>query len=278
MEVVLRKLIPKLRLYNYPFLIAMYEKYALVRYSKKFDRITIFRGAKFIIGKDVTLFPSVFLGSYESMELDILLSYDFPEDLVFWDIGANVGLYSVLIGMKYPNSRVVAFEPNIHVLSLLKQNLFQNNLTNFTIEEVALSNQVGTGELLSQESRPGAGKLDLDYDKSKDDRKLRVLTGEEFLKTHPALVPNLVKIDVEGHEPEVIEGMLKIIRDYKPMLTLEVFMNLWEGDRYLLWESTITRLFEIYEGAALVSDGKSRRINSWSQNHLTGGMQTLIFS
>jgi len=89
MEVLLRKLIPRLSLYNYPFLIALYEKYAVVRYRKKFNQVIVFRGASFIIGKDVTLFPSVFLGSYESCELDILLNHDFPEDLVFWDIGAN---------------------------------------------------------------------------------------------------------------------------------------------------------------------------------------------
>ena len=277
MEVFLRKLIPKLSLYNYPFLISMYEKYAVVRYRKKFNQVIVFRGANFIIGKDVTLFPSDFLGSYESCELDILLNHDFPDNLVFWDIGANVGLYSVLIASKYPNSKVVAFEPNIQVHSLLKKNMFLNKLTNVNIEGIALSNRIGKGKLLSQKSRLGAGKLDLNADKIESEMNLIVTTGEVFLDSHPVLIPNLVKIDVEGHEPEVIQGMLEILQEYKPILTIEVFMNLWEQDRYLLWEDTLLSLFQIYKGAILVSDGKSRKISLWTRDLLSGGMQTLIF-
>jgi len=277
MEVLLRKLIPRLSLYNYPFLIALYEKYAVVRYRKKFNQVIVFRGASFIIGKDVTLFPSVFLGSYESCELDILLNHDFPEDLVFWDIGANVGLYSVLFASKHPNSRVVAFEPNQKVHSLLEKNLCLNKLSNVVIEEVALSNLDGKGNLLTQESRLGAGKLDLNSDILESEMNLVVTTGKTFLKLHPESIPNLVKIDVEGHEPEVIQGMLEVIQEHKPTLTIEVFLNLWTGDRHLLWEDTISNLFQIYESAILVSDEKSKEISVWSQNYLTGGMQTLIF-
>ena len=277
MEVLLRKLIPRLSLYNYPFLITLYEKYAAVRYRKKFNEVIVFRGANFIIGKDVTLFPSVFLGSYESCELDILLNHDFPDDLVFWDIGANVGLYSVLLASKYPNSRVVAFEPNMKVHSLLKKNLSLNKLSNIVIEEVALSKLIGKGKLLTQESRLGAGKLDLNPDKFESDMNLTVTTGKAFLKLHPELIPNLVKIDVEGHEPEVIQGMLEVIQEHKPTLTIELFLNLWTGDRHLLWEDTILNLFRIYESAILVSDGKPKEISVWSQNYLSGGMQTLIF-
>jgi FkbM family methyltransferase len=278
MEVFLRKLIPKLRLYNYSFLVSAYEKYALVRYRNKFDQVIQFRGASFIIGKDVTLFPSVFVGTYESCELDTLLSHNFQDDLVFWDVGANVGLYSTLFGLKYPNSKIVAFEPNLGIHQLLNQNFYLNGLINYRIVEYALSNRLGTGDLLTQESRAGAGKLDLDSSNNKGNGIFLVTTGDEFLRLHPELIPNLIKIDVEGHEPEVIDGMLGIIQKYKPVITVEVFLNLWEGERYSLWQSTISNLFNIYKGGVLVSDGNLEVLDSWSPSHLTGGMQTLMFN
>ena len=155
--------------------------------------------------------------------------------------------------------------------------MFLNKLTNVNIEGIALSNRIGKGKLLSQKSRLGAGKLDLNADKIESEMNLIVTTGKVFLDSHPVLIPNLVKIDVEGHEPEVIQGMLEILQEYKPILTIEVFMNLWEQDRYLLWEDTLLSLFQIYKGAILVSDGKSRKISLWTRDLLSGGMQTLIF-
>ena len=71
--------------------------------------------------------------------------------------------------------------------------------------------------------------------------------------------------------------MLEIIRSHKPSIAMEVFLNLWNVDRLQLWESTISDLVNIYKVAILVTDGNVRKIDSWSQSYLSGGMQTLIF-
>ena len=145
MEALLRYLIPIFKLYNFQFIIIAYEKYAAIRYSKKFESEVEFRGSKFIIGKDVTLFPSVYHNTYEKCELDILLSNHFPNNLVFWDIGANIGLYSVLFAKKYPRGKVISFEPNFTLHSLLENNFALNGLSNYLIEGVALSSKSGLG-------------------------------------------------------------------------------------------------------------------------------------
>lgn len=277
MEVLLRRLIPKLRLYNYPLIIKIYEKYALLRYWNKFNKKIEFRGALFVIGKDVTLFPSVYLGTYESCELDILLSQEFPEELVFWDIGANVGLYSVLFAKKYPNSQVVSFEPNMQIHSLLSENFEINKIKNARIVPAALSNQIGQGSLDLNTKRAGAARIASVEDSVVSSVSFPVTTGKDFLDTNPKLLPNLIKIDVEGHEPEVIDGIREILRTYKPALTLEVFKNLWVSERGGIWEGTIQSLFSIYGKALLVTDGEIRKIVKWDSDLLTGGMQTMIF-
>jgi FkbM family methyltransferase len=277
MENLLRRLIPLFKLYNFRLLIQLYEKYAAIRYRNRFETEIVFRGSRFIIGKDVTLFPSVYLGTYEKQELDILQSAIFPENLVFWDIGANVGLYSVLFGKRFPEGQVVAFEPNNELHSLLAKNLELNNISNCLIERKALSSHSGIGKMFSENSRPGAGRIKLEIDSSEAANKFEITTGDEYILQHPLLIPGLIKIDVEGHEPEVIKGMAQILSAHRPTLTIEVFKNLWESERGALWEETLTFLFQVYGDSTLITDGHSRILTKWGPEHLTGGMQTLIF-
>lgn len=277
MEVLLRKLIPKLKLYNFPLIIFLYERYAQLRYSSKFNNEIAFRDATFVIGDDVTLFPSVYLGTYEKCELDILLSHEFPKDLIFWDIGANVGLYSVLLAKKYPMAQVVSFEPNAEIHSLLSRNFVINNIQNAQIEAVAVSNVNGQGALDLKSKRAGAARMTSTFNPTFDTRSFPVTTGKSFLDSNPKLTPHLIKIDVEGHEPEVIMGMEEILILHKPVLMLEVFKNLWISDRGEIWERTIKSLFKVYVSAYLITDGEYQTITQWNSRFLTGGMQTLIF-
>ncbi len=276
MEKYLRKLIPKFALYNYPILVKSYEIYATIRYSRKFYEILEFRKSLFVIGKDVTLFPSVFLGVYEEKELDVLLGLEFREDMVFWDVGANVGIYSVLFGKKYPAGKVIAFEPNVSLHRLLIQNLDLNGVENVRIENFALSNAKGVGQIEISDGRAGAGKIKSTLAEDYEDKTFPIITGDMYVRDFPESTPNLIKIDVEGHEPEVIEGLLRLLSEFKPILMIEVFGNLWDLNREGIWDRTLNDLFELYGHGVLVSDGEILKIGEWNRKFLTGSMQTLI--
>lgn len=277
MEVLLRKLIPKMKLYNFPLVISVYEKYALLRYWFLFNKKIEFRGSIFVIGRDVTLFPSVYLGTYEKCELDILLELELPDNFVFWDVGANVGLYSVVFAKKFPRSQVVSFEPNEQIHELLNENFVRNKISNARVEKSALSNYVGEGMLDLDAQRAGAARITSALEATHVSQMFPVTTGEAFLSANPSLVPQMIKIDVEGHEPEVIAGLREILVSHKPVLTLEVFRNLWVSERGEVWDLTLNSLFSIYRSAKLITDGEVSEINGWDLKLLTGGMQTLIF-
>ncbi len=276
MEKYLRKLIPKFALYNYPILVKSYEKYASIRYSRKFDQILEFRNSSLVIGKDITLFPSVFLGVYEEKELDVLLGLEFPEEMIFWDVGANVGIYSVLFGKKFPVGKVIAFEPNVSLHVLLTQNLDLNGVNNVRIENFALSNAIGVGQIEISNGRAGAGKIKSTLAEDYEDKSFPIITGDMYVKDFPEAIPSLIKIDVEGHEPEVIEGLSHVLRQYKPVLMIEVFGNLWDLNREEIWDQMLNDLFNIYGHGVLVSDGEILKISEWDRRFLTGAMQTLI--
>ena len=67
--------------------------------------------------------------TFSSKEPETLAWIDsFHEDSVFWDIGANIGLYS-LYAARHKNCRVIAFEPSFFNLEILVRNINLNNLS-----------------------------------------------------------------------------------------------------------------------------------------------------
>ena len=70
-----------------------------------------------------------------------------PSESVLWDIGANVGLYSVYAAKKH-NCKIWAFEPSVFNLELLARNIYLNELTNnICIVPIALSDKLGSSQM-----------------------------------------------------------------------------------------------------------------------------------
>jgi len=145
---------------------------------------------------------------YNNMHLLQLLLAAVPEP-VFFDIGANVGAYS-LVASEVAGSRVFAFEPHPASFQLLERNIELNKRSNVTPLRVALSAETGdalltdtpdlsTNSILAQES-PNQESVPITTARLDD------ICGERDIR------PSVVKIDVEGHELKVIEGFSKGLR------------------------------------------------------------------
>lgn len=143
---------------------------------------------------------------------------------VFYDIGANVGIYSLwasrLVGH---GGQVFAFEPVPTTKAWLADVVGQNGLDNVEIVQAAVSAAPGevTIELVPQASglshvtgagRPSSGS-------TSDTVTAAALTLDDFARTHRP--PTLVKIDVEGHEPEVVAGMDELLEASHPAVVFE---------------------------------------------------------
>ena len=113
MEIYFRKVIPHLNPIIKKTVYQVYKIYAFIRYSIFFNKFLFFRGIYIDIGRDISMLPQIKLNIYEKTELDYLESISLQANSVFWDIGANVGLYSVLFATKNPTWNIYSFEPNI---------------------------------------------------------------------------------------------------------------------------------------------------------------------
>jgi FkbM family methyltransferase len=152
------------------------------------------------------------------MEADVLplfRSFLQPKSVVL-DIGANFGLYTATSASWIrDDGRLYSFEANPHTFDLLKRTLYANRLVhrpNITAVNALVGESAGRGTLhYLPEFLGGATMTDIGtWGDAKRSIELDMITIDEFLPA--GLAVDLVKIDVEGHEPFVIRGMQKTIR------------------------------------------------------------------
>jgi FkbM family methyltransferase len=138
---------------------------------------------------------------------DFLESIENEDDVVY-DIGANTGLYSLFAAKACPHGTVVAFEPYPPNLGVLRQDIDRNSLYNVTVVESALSDSVGEIEF-SQPRKDdiGYGSSSINIEEDGEALTLPTTTGDTLIADGEIPPPNVVKIDVEGAEPLVIDGM-----------------------------------------------------------------------
>ncbi len=129
------------------------------------------------------------------------------QDDVFYDVGANVGLYSCLVA-SVVNHPVIAFEPHPGNANRLQENARVND-ARIKVFECALSDATGEAELtVTLEKIGSAGHTLLTCDDEADDTvPVTRERGDDFIAAEDVPAPTVLKIDVEGTEYEVLKGL-----------------------------------------------------------------------
>ena len=151
------------------------------------------------------------------------------------DCGANVGGFSLRLGALASDNKlcinIIAFEPNPTILKRLEYNISLNNFPGVSIyaDPSALGNKSSTISLSINKSNSGASTIS-----NTACEKLEILcqqiTLDDYVATSCLDSVELIKIDVEGYEPFVLQGGEKIINRYKPILYIEITPR-WFSER-----------------------------------------------
>lgn len=249
-------------LHRQPFanrLYAEYTKFLIRRLPREADSVLVeFRGRSFWIERnDITLLPTLVRGDYESQEIDCLLGL-LTESTTFVDVGANIGVYSILAASHKPSPhKVIAIEPGSETVAYLKRNLQilanSNPLSAAKIEVVnaALSDCEGRGSLLRtqflgtsrMQSKPALASTGGGSSIAGESVALTLL--DSLLQSATSTESLVIKIDVEGFEPSVIRGARRTIESIGPALMCEVCGDSTArvGDD---WESVLDLLAGVY--------------------------------
>ncbi len=167
-------------------------------------------------------------GYYESEVLDAVVRRLLATD-VFWDVGANFGLHSIHAAAARPGAIIVAFEPNPAMANRVRANAELNGL-DVSVQEIGLSDQIGEVELhLADAGNPGASSITA-WDCNRYESKLAIVisTADAMIAEGTVPSPTLMKIDVEGHEEQVLSGCKSLLRN--PKLRMIVFEDGIERD------------------------------------------------
>lgn len=149
------------------------------------------------------------------------------EATTVFDIGANTGLYSLITKSLNQKAQVVAFEPVPKVLEYLNYNVKLNHY-DIRVEPKAASNFNGEAKVYL---RKGEGfTTSVTVNKSllaettpKDELIIKTIRLDTFIEENKIDKIDLMKIDVETHEPEVLEGMGEYLDKFKPDFLIEVW-------------------------------------------------------
>lgn len=154
---------------------------------------------------------------YEHIYLDKLSKY-LPDNAVIIDIGANIGNHSIYWGTQNSASKVYSFEAIKSTYDILFKNIELNQLNNIVIPfNIALSDENGNANS-NGVSEYNIGSTSIT--KSTDGKIITKTLDSINLDTDRI---DLIKIDVEGHEVNVLKGANETIKKYHPMIMIESF-------------------------------------------------------
>lgn len=207
-------------------------------------------------------------GSHHHNEA-IFLHYFLTSDMTFVDIGANQGEMSLIAASKIKSGHIFAFEPVSHQRKLLEINKKINDFKNIEIYSFGLGNcsssqPIYTSDDTSVHSGMNEGLSSL-Y--SSSDRN--ILQEVIQIKVFDDLFFNdlerldFIKIDVEGAELFALEGMVKSIQKFKPVILIEINEETFKAANYTtkdivdFFDNLNYGFFEIKKGKLVNTEVKS---------------------
>jgi len=233
------------------------------------------------------LLLSYWIGKYESEEILIYrrcLNHLQPDEVVI-DIGANVGLYSVLAAQELINrgvGKVHAFEPNPQAIELLRKNVALNHFSHIIIQPQGVSDTNGQLNIYLNPERIGFGSMRPIQGRGLNQViEVPVITLDNYMTQYPQQRVGLIKIDIEGGEFPALRGAVEILNRDQPYILYEELEESYQGFGYATRDLRSYLLSLGYHLYLLESSGKltplevDQHIGNW-QNVLACPPQRVI--
>ncbi len=182
-----------------------------------------------IEGRKITYNPNTdigknlfFKGEFEKKELELCKKY-IKTDAIVLDIGANIGLHSIYFSRVANKGLVFSFEPSLDTYSLLLNNI--RNIDNILPLNIAISDSNKIAELYEASDSAYSSLKDTKRKVIKNRLKIICCKLDDFISSFNLSHIDFVKIDVEGLEQDVLEGMLWIMNKYHPAIFCEIYQG-----------------------------------------------------
>lgn len=188
----------------------------------------------------------------EPETIDWINNFKINNEFIFWDVGANIGLYSIYAALKFDKKiKIIAFEPSSSNIRILTRNISINNFSEIiNVNQIALTDKknvflnMNEPEFIEGSSLNTFGE-NFNYEgkefRSKQKYKIFGTTLDSMIDEKILMVPDYIKIDVDGIEHLILRG----------------------GDKLFFSEKIKSVLIEINENF----ENQKNSILSFMQNH-----------
>lgn len=158
-------------------------------------------------------------GGISTYELENKKYFNLKEG-VFVDIGANMGRYTIIQGKKLKRGKVISIEPEPITFEILKKNIKLNSLKNVIPVKMACSNSRGIMDFWLGAEGDGTAHSLIEIKNRSRKISVEVDTLDNIMKKLKIKKVDLIKVDVEGLEPEVFRGANKTLKNH-PKIVFE---------------------------------------------------------
>lgn len=181
----------------------------------------------------------------EPETLEWIDNFEKKKNLIFWDVGANIGLYSIYNSLKNPNSVTISFEPSTSNLRVLTRNISINNLFDkILVVPLPLTNKENIFLYMQEEDFIEGGALNsfgenFNFEGKSFIPKMKYnllgTTMDYFVKNSILEIPDYIKIDVDGIEHLILQGGNSFLMDKKVKgILIEINENFTEQYKKIL--------------------------------------------
>lgn len=219
------------------------------------------QGAKWIVGAGV---HGYWLGSYE-LALQRLIAKHLHPGTVFFDVGANVGFYSLIASRNVQASgQVIAFEPLPENCAYLSQHVYLNQCENVVIKPYAISDYTGVAFFTKTNSNFTGHLSDSD-----SGYKVQVYSLDSLIEDGAIPSPDALKIDVEGEEYKVLLGASEMLEKNHPIIFLATHGSAVQNQCIFLLRQLGYTIFPVNPSLPVELSGELIAVPE-SNNHFNG--------
>ena len=223
-----------------------------IRISKLFNKNRGYYNIKNII---------FYLDFLDPVDRQIILNKEYEQDAVnfledemrknffsnFLDIGANSGYYSFYFAKKFSNLKIQAFEPNLDAHNKFLKTVLKNSFKNVKISNFGLSNVNNKVKMITWFKHGIAKTNSIILDKSHDMKNSKIFEanlriGDEIINMSNKKI--VLKIDVEGHELSVLDGLKVLLNKNKSLILIEIADEKFEKVNKYLSEKNFRIIFK----------------------------------
>ncbi|MDC0939901.1 FkbM family methyltransferase [Candidatus Pelagibacter sp.] len=188
---------------------------------------------------------------FEKQEIDFLINQIKLNRInYFLDVGANCGYYSLKISKEIPSIKILSFEPNIEAYSKFQKTLEKNldlskkiKLENFGLSDQSAKLKMQSMLKFGYAQTGGTSVINKNSDTKNFTFYANFKVGDDYIKLIDEKIS--IKIDVEGHELNVLKGIQNTIKKNHCILQIEVFINNFENVNNFLSSLGYKNFYEV---------------------------------